>query len=268
MTFRSLAVAPFVLTALTAVILLFTPAPLREEVSLGEVDVSKLLALGGMAAAALAFERGDYLRRGWGTWTATYVFLLGRDALLLGQAHVPPMWFDLARSLLVTAANACVIVAAWTLARAWGVAGLEHPGSTTGKRALAAAAIAAAVLLAGPTLVVDVRALSSGTFATFGSVSSDLGDIVSLSLIAPLALTALAVRGGTLRWPWTLLTASLVAWLLYDALYTVPDYLHAAAGGTRLVSEQFHVLAGACAGAAGLAQRKAVTEDDDAEPED
>jgi hypothetical protein len=80
---------------------------------------------------------------------------------------------------------------------------------------------------------------------------------------APVALTALAVREGTLRWASMPLTSSLVAWLLYDAIYTLPDYLSVAPASYRLVSEQFHVLACVLACAAGLAQRKAETDDDD-----
>ena len=57
-----------------------------------------------------------------------------------------------------------------------------------------------------------------------------------------------------------LLTSSLVAWLVYDAVYTLPDYLSVAP--YRLVSEQFHILAGAFAAVAGLTQRMAVTDDD------
>ena len=53
-----------------------------------------------------------------------------------------------------------------------------------------------------------------------------------------------------------------MAWLLYDALYTAPDSLHVGPS-VRLVAEHVHVLAGAFACAAGLAQRKAVTDDDD-----
>jgi hypothetical protein len=42
-------------------------------------------------------------------------------------------------------------------------------------------------------------------------------DIVTLCLITPLLLTAVALRGGSFSWPWGLLTASRLAWLLYDA---------------------------------------------------
>ena len=262
MTYRSLAVFPLVFAALAAALTVLVPADLRGVVVQVAVDASKALALVGMTAAALAFARGDYLRRGWGVWAACYAFLLGRDAMLLAAGHVSPAAYDGVRGALVTAGNACVVVGAWTLARAWTVAGLEHPGSKGARRAVIATTIVVALGFAGPTLVVDVRDVILGPGRDFGSIASDLGDILSLPLIAPVALTALAVREGTLRWPWMLLTSSLLAWLFYDAIYTLPDSLSLAPGGFRLVSEQFHILAGALAGAAGLAQRKAVTEDD------
>lgn len=262
MTYRSVAVSPLVLVACTAALAALVPAEVRETVVQGEVDVSKLLACAGMLSAALAFDRGDYLRRGWGVWALCYVCLLGRDAMLLASGHVSPQVYDWTRGILVTVGNACVVVGAWTLARAWTVAGLEHPGPKGTRRAVIALAIVVAMAFAGPTLVVDVHDIAVGSRANFDSIASDLGDILSLPLIAPVALTALAVREGTLRWTWMLLTSSLVAWLVYDAVYTLPDYLSVAAPGYRLVSEQFHILAGALAGAAGLTQRMAVTEDD------
>jgi len=265
MRYRSLAVAPLVFVACTAALVALVPAGLRGTVTQGEVDVSKLLACAGMAAAALAFDRGDYLRRGWGVWAACYACLLARDAMLLVHGQVSPLVYDVTRGTLVTAGNACVVVGAWTLARAWTVAGLEHPGSKGARRAVVALAIVVAVAFAGPTLVVDLRDIALGSRA-FDTIASDLGDILSLPLIAPVALTALAVREGTLRWTWMLLTSSLVAWLFYDAIYTLPDYLSVAPLGYRLVSEQFHLLAGAFAGAAGLTQRMAVTEADDDGP--
>jgi hypothetical protein len=255
-------VSPLVFVAFTAALAALVPASTRAAVVQGEVDVSKLLACAGMAAAALAFGRGDYLRRGWGSWAGCYALLLGRDAVLLLGGSVSVGVFEGVRGALVTAANVCVVVGAWTLARAWSVAGLEHPGSKAARRAVVGVAVLVALVFAGPTLFVDMRELVLGRGVAFDSIASDLGDILSLPLIAPVALTALAVREGTLRWPWTLLTASLLAWLVYDAVYTLPDYLSVAPAGYRLVSEQFHILAAVCAGAAGLAQRKAVTDDD------
>jgi hypothetical protein len=80
-------------------------------------------------------------------------------------------------------------------------------------------------------------------------------------VLAPVALTAIAVRSGTLRWPWALLTGSLLSWLLYDAVLSLPDLLHVADSSPfRLVGEQFRLFAATSAFAAGLAQKRAVRE--------
>ena len=46
-------------------------------------------------------------------------------------------------------------------------------------------------------------------------------DIVGLSLIVPLALSAFAMRGGLLMHTWIYLAASEVAWLLYDVWWAL-----------------------------------------------
>jgi len=258
MTYRRLALFPFVFVALTATLAALAPPHLRGSVTQWEVDLSKVIGLVGMASAALAFDRGDYLRRGWGLCAACYLLLLGRDAVLLGAASLTPLTFHVARGVLVAVGNTCVVAGVWTLARAWSVAGLEHPGPRSARAAAVAVAVLAAVVFAGPTLLVDVRDLVDGSDLRLDGLASDLGDILALPVIAPVAFTALAVREGTLRWPWALLTSSLTAWLLYDAIYTVPDYFHA----LRTVAEQLHILAGAFACVAGLSQRKAVTEEE------
>jgi hypothetical protein len=265
MTQRWLAASPFVFVALTAAVFALVPAGARELVVQGEIDLSKLLALAGLTAAALAFERGDYLRRGWGLWAACYVLLLGRDGMLLVAPHVSPLAFEIVRGVLVGIGNGCVVAGTWMLARAWSVAGLEHPGPRSARWAAVAVGIIATVVFAGPTFYVDVRDLLLGSRAGFDAIASDFGDLLSLPLIAPVGLTAVAVRGGSLRWTWMLLTASLLAWLLYDAVYTVPDLFLAAPSSLRLAAAQFDVLAGACACAAGLAQRKAVMDDEEEE---
>jgi hypothetical protein len=265
-SYRGLALAPFALLAASVAAFLLAPASAQGLVLQLEVDASKLLAFAGLAAAALAFDRGDYLRRGWGLAAGNYVFLLARDATLPLAGHVSALVYEGTRGVLVTAGNVLLVVGSWTLARAWSVAGLEHPGSKGARRAIVAAAVLASLLFVGPTVLVDLKGLASGTSMRFDMLGSDLGDLLALPIVAPVALTALAVQGGTLRWPWTLFAASLLAWLLYDAVYTVPDYLSVDAVPWRLASEQLHVLAGLLAGAAGLAQRRAVTEDE-GEPE-
>jgi hypothetical protein len=71
--------------------------------------------------------------------------------------------------------------------------------------------------------------------------------------------TALALRGGTLRWPWGLLTSSGVAWIAYDAASGVVELLHVEQARWLIVTEAIRGLACAFFFSAGMAQRIAVT---------
>jgi len=50
-------------------------------------------------------------------------------------------------------------------------------------------------------------------------------DILTLCLITPLLLTAVSLRGGLFSWPWGLVTASQISWLLYDAAGTLAPHI-------------------------------------------
>jgi hypothetical protein len=90
------------------------------------------------------------------------------------------------------------------------------------------------------------------------SVASDAGDAISFCLIAPVLLTALALRGGKLAWPWAVLFVSLFGWLLFDAAGTVGAWAHASASSVRMAEELARCLACTCNFSAGLLQRRAV----------
>jgi hypothetical protein len=91
-------------------------------------------------------------------------------------------------------------------------------------------------------------------------VGSDLGDILGLCLIAPVLLTAIAMRGGILKWTWGLLTASLLFWLLYDCASTIDHFVTGHVAAIVMVRESFRALACVAEFSAGLAQRRAITE--------
>jgi hypothetical protein len=80
---------------------------------------------------------------------------------------------------------------------------------------------------------------------------STLGDIVGLSLIVPLALPAMAMRGGLLMHTWIYLALSEVAWLLYDVWWALDL-------GAAPVLEGFRVAAILLAFIATTAQRRAM----------
>lgn len=259
MSYRAIAAFPVVFTVVVAAIVAVVAPESRVEALQIAVDVAKVVAVVGTARAALAFEPDEYLRRGWGLFAICYVLLLARDAALLVPA--PPVVIEVTRAVFVTLGNVCLVVAVWTLARAWTVAGLEFPGTRGVRFAIVASAIVVALALAGPELFLDVRDTITGTRAGYASIGSDLGDMLALPLVAPVALTALAVRGGTLRWPWTLLTSSFAAWLAYDTFATLPELFEVPRALFHTLAEESHVLAIALASAAGLAQRRAVTDD-------
>lgn len=79
-------------------------------------------------------------------------------------------------------------------------------------------------------------------------VASDLGDTISVALLAPVLQTALALGGGLLRWPWSFLAASGMSWLLYDAT----------ASESHLASEIFRALACMFLFSVAVAQRRAI----------
>jgi hypothetical protein len=229
------------------------PAVLRTENEAG-----KILAVLGCFSAAFAFERGDYLRRAWELTGACLLLLLVRDATIIPfiDAAVGGARFDTARTFLVVLANASSVVGTALLARAWSVSGL----STAGRRAsLLVAGVAVALAATGWPLVHDLRRLLGGDLDAVPWVASDLGDTIAFVLVVPVMQTALALRGGTLLWPWALLTAGGLCWILYDAAWGIGALLQVdAVIHVRLVTETLRGLACTFIACAGIAQRRVV----------
>jgi hypothetical protein len=76
----------------------------------------------------------------------------------------------------------------------------------------------------------------------------------------PVLRAALVLGGGLVAWPWLLLTASLVAWLGYDATAVYGGAAGLDHRTVRVVEEVFRSLGAAFAFAAGIAQRWVMTE--------
>jgi len=214
----------------------------------------KALALAGCLFAALGFERGDYLRGAWLFNAGCFTCLLVRDLALL-PALSETANVAIVRALLSAVANTLGGISAWRFGRAWSVAELPDPDRRR-LRAYVAMGILALVLAAG-SLLVHVRSALAGNLASLVYIASELGDIVSLCLIAPVLPTALALRGGSLAWPWSMLAVAFVGWLLYDAaaaftgLMVVDDVLkHTLLEICRAVACLFTL-------ASGVAQRRA-----------
>ena len=252
MKYRTLAAAPVVLVAVALAAWTAAPVELRPSVLAGAVESAKVLALVGCGVAAWTFEAGDYLRRAWLLLAACTLFLFGRDVVALAGGPV------LAEGILATAGNGCSVAGTWVLARAWTVAGLDEGDAPTGKWPLRTGAVAVALLVTGWPLVGDLGALMRGDAFAVVPLVSDVADTVVLALLAPLLRTTLALQGGVLRWPWALMTAGNLLWLVFDALYGVLGLLHVDPSRTRVATEALRVVATLYTASAGLAQRKAV----------
>jgi hypothetical protein len=161
---------------------------------------------------------------------------------------------------LALGGNALSVAGAWMLARASHVAGLEPPGSPAMRRIVAFAVAILALAFVTPGLWSDLHDARHGDTTAMIAVAGDLGDVLSFLLITPVLLTAVAMRGGRLVWPWALLTAGNIGWLLFDA----PTAIGLVAGGMtatlRNAAEVARVAACLYYAGAGLAQRWALAE--------
>jgi hypothetical protein len=221
-----------------------------------EVETVKVLTLVGSWAAALAFERGAYQRRAWFLIGLCMALLLTRDLTLLPFfRRFDPRSLAVAAGLLVALANLSQVIGTWMLARTWKVAQLALPGSVAAQWATVALVGVVAAAAAGPGVIRNGGLLLRGDFTRAAGVFSSLGDVFSLWLIAPLLLTALALRGGLFGWPFALLTTSYVAWLVYDVVFVLGPDLGLSARGARTLSELFRALGCLFGFSAGLAQR-------------
>jgi hypothetical protein len=263
MKFRSFAAFPVGFAVVFAVAALLAGGDGLGSVLATENEVGKVLALVGCFAAALAFEEGDYLRRAWFYSGLCYLLLLLGDVagIPLLATRLSTHEVDLVEGSFAVLGNATSVVGTWMLARAWTVAGLDDDddASRTRGRLLFAAAAAVSLAITGWPLVHDVGALAAGDLGASVNIASDLGDTICLALVAPVMHTALAMRGGMLRWPWGLLTFSGIAWIAYDAASGAVELFHVEQARWLIVTEALRGLACAFFFSAGMAQRIAVT---------
>jgi hypothetical protein len=257
-----LAVAPLLFAGAFLVLELLAPGhAATTAIMRTENEVGKALCLAGTVAAALAFERGDYLRMAWLFQAACQLGLLLGDATLIPAltGGTEGARLDALRAALVVSANVASVVGTAMLARAWSVAGFEGAGVRGRRAALFAAGLGIALLIEGWPLVEDARRLLAGNPGTLVDMVSDLADVICFALVVPVLQTALALRGGALLWPWALLTLSGFFWILYDVAFGAVLARHAAgAVPLQVGAEALRALATTFTAAAGLAQRRAV----------
>ncbi|MFZ5441445.1 MAG: hypothetical protein ACOZQL_15670 [Myxococcota bacterium] len=254
------------LPSLGAVLLALLYLQLGASVSAAMLTVENLaafaLATVGCGLAALAFGRRDYLRTAWGLMGLCYG-LLFVDTLLFGAAasSVPRELTSAQAALsgtLTTFANVSTVLGLVLVARAWHVAGLDLQVSRTVFWGSIVAVVVLALSVLGPLMLASVQELLEGKVDSLYLLASAVGDTVATAVLVPLLLTALSLRGGSLAWPWGLLTIGTVLWLGVDAIGVLTNLAGTDPVKMLPLEEAFRV--GACLFqvSAGLAQRKAV----------
>ena len=216
----------------------------------------------GTQLAARSFGPRDYLRPVW-SLLALCLALLGLDALLFGAASASLPRSTSASGALVSGAltigaNLASVVALIWVGRAWRVAGLDLQVSSRARWAALATVLVLAVAVLGRGIVEGTLAVAGGDLEALTLVASALGDLASAALPVPILLTAFSLRGGSLMWPWGLLSLGTILWLGFDASEVLAGALGASPQSMLPLDEALR--AGACFFqlAAGLAQRAVV----------
>jgi hypothetical protein len=222
--------------------------------------VAYAVAAAGAAGAAAAFGRGDHLRRAWVLVGALYLGLgIGRLCFpndLLGLPDLPALpWM---RAALTLAANACGVVGIGLFAVTWLRTGLPLPGTRRERLLVAAVLLAATMLVVGPDLVASTAAATRGDVYAGAVAIGDVADVLMFLLLVPIFLTARALSGGSLGWPFALLCASDLAWLLLDGFATYGDLLGVEPVSVRVVTGMLRTTGCALLAAAGFTQRLAI----------
>jgi hypothetical protein len=255
---RYLALAALPIAALLAVLLVagVAPSDTRWPIIDTMIRASKVVGLFGCLMGALSFRRSEHLFRAWSLIAAMYGLLVLRDAvihrsLLIGFHTPAARWLDAA---LVMPANLLAVLGAWMMGRAWYVGGIALPGTRATRSIVHAAAVAMSLAITMPAFWFHAPHLLDGTPTPLMGASTALADALSLSMLAPVLLTALALRGGAIVWPWALLTCSMFGWLCYDVTFSLSANLTSGGEAFRALSESFRALAAVAAGMAGIAQ--------------
>jgi hypothetical protein len=255
MNFRPYVILPFVAALVPALITLaMGSSPSLATAFKMEVFVVRIMALTAALVAANAFDRGDYMQRAWLIYGLAPAFIMIRDLLftfwLTRESGTPSEYVE---ALLVFLANAGQIVGVWMLSRAWQIAGIELPGSSHRRALFIGIGTLIGIAVTGPSMALNLGDALRGEMFGLVALISGIGDIVSFALIVPVVLTAIAMRGGLLFWPWGLLTASLAGWLLCDLTGLLRHIVEDAAF-TLTWRETFRTLACAFCLSAGIAQ--------------
>ncbi len=231
--------------------------PGRQELFKYDHIVFKLIAAGATLAAALHFSRRDYMFYAWSALVVNYGVLALRDVLGVLD-HISTV----GRHVCVIVANIFGVVAIMLFARAYRAAGLEYAGSPASRRIGILIGILVALAVSAHPAYTSYQTMRGGNPEGVTYLVSTVGDLLSLSLIVPVLLTALSLRGGRLAWPWTMLVISYVGWLVFDVLASIETAAGVASLKMILARQCMRAVGCLSVAAAALAQRSVASDAD------
>jgi len=171
------------------------------------------------AAAGLAASRfgwwSEYVGRAWTLFFAAYAVLTIGEVLKRFVTGA-----SLASEICVVAANIALVGAYIMTARSFHAAGLDF-GASRARTVLASlVSFAIALALCYDSISSAWASLVSGNLAP-GPLISPIADVVTFALVAPLLLTAFALRGGQQFWMFALLTTGTIGWMVNQGSGTI-----------------------------------------------
>jgi hypothetical protein len=185
-----------------------------------------LIGVIGTVSAALAFSRGDYLRKVWGWFAVGAVLLLVGNAMRSAWDVVAPgrpfseSGLLVYRTAVVVGVNVASAWALLLLSQTYRQSGLQPPSSWRANALWALTAVLALAVIGKPLSDNVHRVLGetgAPAFVAVTAIASTLGDLTTVILVVPLLRVAYMLRGGRLAWVWWMMGASGAAWLVYDA---------------------------------------------------
>lgn len=250
---KRLAVIPFVFGAVAALGMFLDP-------DRGAMYHRAVVILAALATAISAFittarfSREDRLFACWLLIGSGYSLAALRYVLRVITLLTGATFNQIMLNAMLILQNLAIVVALWLFVRAWRATGLAAPGSPAVRALWVVVGILVAVVVGGFPLA---RGFANAD-ADIVLFVSTLGDMIGIALIVPLAMPALALRGGSLMHTWVYLAASQGTWLLYDIWYAIRPSLGLDLPTGRGIEEGIRVVAILFALAASVAQRRAI----------